>query len=307
MLLYVILCSSLVCVVLCVLKLVMLKTTAQLIAISTTFGVLIGSFFLIEHISTRLTSLGYLLVFTLMMLLWTLLWLAPLGIYLKVFQKPDRPPERALVTKIRKFGWPVSFFLHILILDLMAGVYLEGLSTKQTDYVQQDMKEDCATVFLALNPLLFIMLSITISAVYGDEEVSRGERRHTTRREEELRKLWKKKFLQFFNISLKSSRPRNENSNLFINPQANMEEANICDDISDAFQINNDFTPDYLDVLNSNSVNDDANSTFNAETNAEDANNIEENPEIIDIENDLPPDYQDVIDSGLPDYHSLKN
>ena len=99
----------------------------------------------------------------------------------------------------------------------------------------------------------------------------------------------------------------NENSNLFINPQANMEEANICDDISDAFQINNDFTPDYQDVPNSNSVNDDANSTFNAQTNAEEANDIEENPEIIDIENDLPPDYQDVIDSGLPDYHSLKN
>ena len=242
------------------LKLLMLETTAKLIAISTTFGALVGAFLLIAYFGQTYGE-GWLFVAILLIFLWSLFWLSPLVIYLKAFKKRGRPSYNAYVTKTTgKLSWPVSFLFHILILDLNAAVILERRTASQE-------QKDTASVFLALNPLFFVMVAITIVAVYGksDEELTRGERRQNRRRGEEMKKMWRQKFLQVFKVLPKSS-----TRSMAINENTNSNTA--------------------VDEL----------------PNVEEANNIEDITEFLDIINDLPPDYQDVLDSDLPDYKSLK-
>jgi len=220
--------SSLVCVVLCVLKMVMLDTTAKLIAISTTFGVLVGAVIITAYTGGE----QWILVAILLLFLWLLFWLGPL------------------------------VFIQILLSDWAAAVILESR------YQSQEHK-DYASVFLALNPLFFIMLAITIIAVYGkfNQELTRGERRQNRRRGDEMKKIWKRKILQVFHNSTKLSTrimAINENTNTATDTQENVEDAN-----------------------DNNGGDDDIS-------------------EFLDMFNDLPPDYQDVLDSDLPDYKSLK-
>merc|ERR1712227_694982 len=251
--------SSLVCVVLCVLKMIMLDTTAKLIAISTTFGALVGAVFITAYTGGE----QWILVAILLLFLWLLFWLGPLVFYLKAFNKRGRPSYNTCMTKTDgKLGWPVSFFIQILLSDWAAAVILESRSKSQEE-------KDYASVFLALNPLFFIMLAITIIAVYGkfNQELTRGERRQNRRRGEEMKKIWKQKFLQVFHTLPKSSTrimAINENTNTVTDTQQNVEDAN-----------------------DSNGGDDDIS-------------------EFLDMFNDLPPDYQDVLDSDLPDYKSLK-
>ena len=259
MLLLLLLVSSLLCVVLCVMKMVMLDTTAKLISILTTFGALVGAVFVVAFTGGE----QWIFVAFLMLFLWVLFWLCPLVFYLKAFNKRGRPSYNACMTKTDgKLSWPVSFFVQILLLDWAAAVILESRSKSQEE-------KDYASVFLALNPLFFIMLAITIIAVYGkfNQELTRGERRQNRRRGEEMKKIWKQKFLQVFYTLPKSSTrimAINENTNTVIDAQ----------NVQDANDINN-------------SSDDDIS-------------------EFLDIINDLPPDYQDVLDSDLPDYNSLK-
>jgi len=251
--------SSLVCVVLCVLKMVMLDTTAKLIAISTTFGVLVGAVIITAYTGGE----QWILVAILLLFLWLLFWLGPLVFYLKAFNKRGRPSYNTCMTKTDgKLGWPVSFFIQILLSDWAAAVILESR------YQSQEHK-DYASVFLALNPLFFIMLAITIIAVYGkfNQELTRGERRQNRRRGDEMKKIWKRKILQVFHNSTKLSTrimAINENTNTATDTQENVEDAN-----------------------DNNGGDDDIS-------------------EFLDMFNDLPPDYQDVLDSDLPDYKSLK-
>ena len=80
------------------LKLLMLETTAKLIAISTTFGALVGAFLLIAFFGQTYGE-GWLFVAILLIFLWSLFWLSPLVIYLKAFKKRGRPSYNAYVTK----------------------------------------------------------------------------------------------------------------------------------------------------------------------------------------------------------------